>query len=100
MDKPDINNMLYFIVPQGNIYLLYMFLTVIILIFDRLLGQEATESKNSNIQGSSRTQSGVQNSRNRVELSSKYEQHIYPLKEKGVEPTYFPYIKKLPGKPI
>ena len=76
-------------------------MTVIILIFDRLLGQETTESKNSNIQqGSSRTQSGVQNSRNRVDLSNKYEQYIHPLKENGVEPSYFQYIKKLPGKPI
>ncbi|CAI2169397.1 7180_t:CDS:2 [Funneliformis geosporum] len=75
MDKPEINNMLYFIVPQG---------------------QETTENKNSNIQGSSRTQSGVQNSRNKTDLS--YEKYIRPLKEKGVEPTYFPYINKLPGK--
>jgi len=71
--------MLYFITPQG---------------------QETTENKNSNIQGSSRIQSGAQGSRNKFDLSSTYEQYIRPLKENGVdkEPTYFPYISKLPGK--
>ncbi|RIA82160.1 hypothetical protein C1645_788887, partial [Glomus cerebriforme] len=75
----DINTMLYFITPQG---------------------QETTENKTSNIQGSSRIQSGAQGSRNKFDLSSSYEQFILPLKETGVdkEPTYFPYISKLPGK--
>jgi hypothetical protein len=74
----DINNMLYFITPQG---------------------QESAENKSSNIQGS-RIQSGVQGSRNKFDLSSTYQQHIRPLKENGVdkEPTYFQYISKLPGK--
>ncbi|CAB5324144.1 unnamed protein product [Rhizophagus irregularis] len=74
----DVNKMLYFITPQG----------------------ETTENKNSNIQGSSRIQSGAQGSRNKFDLSSTYEQYIRPLKENGVdkEPTYFPYISKLPGK--